>query len=346
MVINSTSKMKIVRNLILRYGWNTMSYQILNPGISHWFSERRDAVIGYVETGTYIIAAGSPVSSEERLEDVVLEFFGFVKALKKKVCFFGAQQRIAPILHAVAPVSAILLGAQPIWSPSEWLASLREKSSLRAQVHRAVNKGISSELWNRATAVSIDTLTGCLKEWIDSRRLPPMRFLVEPNILNELDDRIVVIAKKYDQVVGFCVASPIPLRNGWLIEQIIRGQRAPNGTAELMLETMIRHLETIGANLVTLGLSPLSLHYPPLQSQPLWLTMLLRITRLGGKIFYNFDGLDVFKAKFLPVQWEPMYAITNEKKPTLSTLYAIGEVFAGMSPVRFLMKGAVRIVRR
>ena len=34
------------RRLVLAHGWNATAYQIINPGIDHWFSSRGDAVIG------------------------------------------------------------------------------------------------------------------------------------------------------------------------------------------------------------------------------------------------------------------------------------------------------------
>ena len=330
----------------MRYGWNTMAYQILNPGISLWFSERCDGVIGYVQTRTHVVIAGSPVAAKENIDDVVLEFYRYVSLQKKKICFFGAQERIAIILANRAPVSSILLGAQPIWTPKELLASLHTKQSLRAQVLRAKNKSVITELWNERSEIPKSKLYHCLNEWITSRKLPPMHFLVEPNTLEELDDRIVVIARIDQIVVGFCIASPIPLRSGCLIEQIVRGNKAPNGTAELLLERMAAHIHALGSQLVTLGLSPLSQHYTSPFTHPLWLSTLLKFTRYYGRSFYNFDGLDTFKSKFLPTEWEPVYAITNESSPTISTLYSIATAFSGMSPIRFIGKGLLKIFVR
>lgn len=335
------------RELVLRYGWNTMAYQILNPGISLWFSERRDAVVGYVQTKTHCIIAGSPVAEKTEMDDVVLEFYRYVSTLHKKVCFFGAQERIASILAKRAPVSSILLGAQPVWKPDAFLNAFRSKQSLRAQVHRAMNKHITAHVWTQNAVIPTSALQECLDQWIASRHLPPMHFLVEPYTLEGLKDRMVVVAQNEKNIVGFCIASPIPLRNGWLIEQIVRGTNAPNGTAELLLEKMVSHLQYMGVDLVTLGLSPLSRHYTSPYSHPFWLDVVLKCTRLYGRSFYNFDGLDTFKAKFIPEGWEPVYAMTNEKTPSLSTLYAIATAFSGMSPITFVLKGMIKaIVRR
>lgn len=337
---------QFARELVMQHGWNTMAYQILNPGISLWFTERRDAVIGYVTTRTHVIAAGSPVAAEERLDDTATEFVRFVSSRQKKVCFFGAQERIAAILSRSAPVSAILLGAQPVWKPEELLRTIRSKRSLRAQIHRAINKSVSVDFWNAQSSIPIQSLQICLREWIGARPLPPMHFLVEPDTLGRLDDRIVLIARNDDRVIAFCIASPIPLRKGWLIEQIVRGNNAPNGTAELLLLAMAAHLHEYGAALLTLGLSPLSRYIGMTATNPLWLRPLLRMIRWIGSSFYNFEGLDAFKAKFHPAEWEPVYAVTNEASPSFSTLYATAEAFAGSSLVRFVGHACMRAMFR
>jgi len=62
------------RELVLEHGWNATAYQIVNPGITHWFSSKGDAVVGHVEYAGYRVVAGAPVCSRERLADVVSEF--------------------------------------------------------------------------------------------------------------------------------------------------------------------------------------------------------------------------------------------------------------------------------
>ena len=42
------SDFELARNLVFAHSLNPIAYQILNPGIRHWFSRRRDAVIGYI----------------------------------------------------------------------------------------------------------------------------------------------------------------------------------------------------------------------------------------------------------------------------------------------------------
>jgi phosphatidylglycerol lysyltransferase len=173
-----------------------------------------------------------------------------------------------------------------------------------------------------------------------------MHFLVEWNILPHLLDRRLFVAERAGEIVGFLIASPIPLRNGWLIEQIIRGRSAPNGTNELLLDAAIRALAIEGAEYVTLGLSPLSRAVTQEPPPPWRIRLLLAWVRVHGRRFYNFEGLEQFKSKFQPEGWEPIYAVTNRPHISLRTLYAIAGAFGGTSPVLFIGRALFRALKQ
>lgn len=334
-----------VRDLIIRHGWNATSYQILNPGFERWFSEAGDAVVAYVTYAGYRVVAGAPVCSKDRLGEVVNAFEDDTHRQRLSTCYFAADSRLARRLERRGPLDRILLGAQPVWDPASWPRILEHKASLRAQLNRARNKGVAAAEWPTERATDHPGLHRCLEEWLETRGLPPLHFLVEPETLGRLYDRRVFVAEQNQAIVGFLVASPVPARGGWLIEQIIRGRAAPNGTAELLIDAAWRALAAAGAGYVTLGLSPLSRRSgvePP--RQHLWLRALLAWIRAHGKRFYNFEGLDSFKAKFMPERWEPIWAITSERRVSLWTLYAIAEAFGEMSPLVFLPRALGRAV--
>jgi phosphatidylglycerol lysyltransferase len=76
--------------------------------------------------------------------------------------------------------------------------------------------------------------------------------------------------------------------------------------------------------------------------QPAWLSIVLRSVRLYGARFYNFGGLDAFKAKFNPQQWEPIYAISEGSYFPPRALYAIAGAFSGGAPVRLVLRALLR----
>jgi phosphatidylglycerol lysyltransferase len=331
------------RDLVLRWGWNAMAYQILNPGMRLWFSSDGEGVVGYVRASHYRVVAGAPVCPPERLPETAAEFAADTRRARQRLCYFGAQDRLLDPLTERAPSSALLLGAQPVWNPARWHAILAGKASLRAQLARARNKGVTV----RASHDSGEPgLQRCLNEWIERRGLPPMHFLVEWNILPRLLDRRLYVAERGGETVGFLIASPVPLRKGWLIEQIVRGRAAPNGTTELLLDTAICALAEDGAEYVTLGLSPLSRAVPQRPVPPWTVRPLLAWMRVHTRRFYNFEGLEKFKRKFLPEEWEPIYAVTDRPRVSLRTLYAIAGAFGGTSPILFIGRALLRSLKQ
>lgn len=331
------------REIVLRHGWNATAYQILNPGIALWFPRQGDAVVGYSRHAGVRVVAGAPVCEARRLSEVAHEFESEAAARGDRVCYFGAGSRLESVLRVGPRRSTVLLGAQPVWDPAHWPDIVAGRASLRAQLNRARNKGVTVGEPASPTAADTPALRRCLAEWLSTRGLPPLHFLVEPDTLSELEDRRVFVASRGGAPVGFLVASPVPQRSGWLVEQIIRGSGAVNGTNELLVDAAMRALADSGAAYVTLGLAPLSTRARIPDDEgavphPLWLRVVLAWTRLHGRRFYNFDGLDAFKAKLQPDGWEPIFAISTERRFSVRALYAIAAAFSAGSPVALVAR--------
>ena len=333
------------RELVLAHGWNTTSYQILNPGIKRWFSAADDGVVGFIAAVGVRVVAGAPVCAEKRLGEIVDEFEGEARRENERVCYFAAESRLESVCEDSKNYSKFLLGAQPVWQPRNWAGIVAAHKSLRAQINRARNKGVTVSEWTREKAAKNPLLTQCLREWLDAKGLPPLHFLVEPDTLERLFDRRVFVAEKDEKVVGFVLLSPVATRGGWLFEQFIHRPGAPNGTVELMIDRAMRALAAEACEYATLGLSPLSTRarIAPFEN-PLWLRVLLAWLRKHAQRFYNFDGLDAFKAKLQPERWEPVFAIYNRPQISPRMIYAIASVFSGNKPLRLVLGGLWRAV--
>ncbi len=335
-----------VRALVMRYGWNATSYQIVNPGIDWWFSERGDAVVGFVRKKHVRVIAGSPICDLSRLAEVLEEWEAACAASGDRVCYFGAAGRIEGLLRDNHGYSTVVLGAQPVWTPASWARITENDPSLRAQLNRARNKGVRVEEWSAERATNHPELARCLHEWLGTRGLPPLHFLVEPETLSFLEDRRIFVAVRQGQPIGFTVLSPVPKRNGWLTEQFPRGRSAPNGTVECLMDAAVRAVAADNAEYVTMGLVPLSTRLSFLPGTPAWMTILLRYVRSHGRRYYNFDGLDWFKAKFHPEFWEPIYAIAKEPRFSFKTLYAVAAAFCDGPPPIAVGRGMLKAFRQ
>lgn len=309
------------RQLVLRHGRSATAYQVLNPGMRHWFHPGLPAVVGYVRWGRMLLAVGEPVCPHGLLEEVCRDFEAAAATAGIQVSYFGAEGPLA----ALSGRSVILIGAQPVFRPDLWPLRRRQRASLRAQLNRARNKGVRVREWPPAKARNHPRLAACLGQWEAKRRLP-LGFMAHSRLLDRLEDRRVFVATSGKKVVGFALASPVVGRGGWLLEQIVRSPRAPNGTAELLVDAALGVMSAEGCPFATLGLAPLSSRaMVPLAQRPLWLYALLGLLRVHGRRFYNFRGLADFKAKFGPETWEPIYWVSDR------SAFPVGAVWAGVS---------------
>ena len=124
-------QLRRARTLVLEHGWNATAYQILNPGIELWFSDRGDAVIGYVKHRRMLVVAGAPVCALDQLPAVAEEFVASARRRGLRVCYFGAGDRLESIYADSNSWSRVLLGAQPVWDPRRWPAAVATRPSLR-----------------------------------------------------------------------------------------------------------------------------------------------------------------------------------------------------------------------
>ena len=86
--------------------------------------------------------------------------------------------------------------------------------------------------------------------------------------------------------------------------------------------------------MITLGTAPLSRRGERLSRRhPLWLRAGMGWLRAHGRRFYNFRGLEHFKAKFRPEAWESVYAVVADDRFRPVTLYAVMGAFTGRSPL-------------
>jgi phosphatidylglycerol lysyltransferase len=338
-----------VRDLVLRFGWNSTCYQILNPGLEHWFDPVRPAVVGFVRCRGYWVAAGAPVCAAEQLDDVSRAFERAARAeADRRVCYLGAQERLRRVSEWREDHAVIAVGAQPAWDPRAWQNIAQGQRSIRTQLRRAINKGVEVSTWGPRVAREDAGVQQCLREWLAAKPLPPMHFMVEPDVLHGvIDDRMVLVAQWKGRVAGFAVASPVPARGGYLIEEVARTPWAPNGTAELLIDACMRRMAEQGARYATLGLVALARHARPWTSRnPLWVRALYAWGRAHGRRFYNFEGLEFFREKMHPAAWEGVYAVSNSRPFPPGALWAIATAFCNGAPVRAMGNAMVRAVKQ
>jgi phosphatidylglycerol lysyltransferase len=326
-------------DLVRRHGWNATSFQTLEHGFRYWF-HGDDACVAYVDTGRAWVAAGAPIAPAARIGPVAADFARAARAARRRVRFFAVEARFT----RAAALDALHVGEQPVWDPGAWNATLRSSRSLREQLRRARARGVAVRTVSAAemsdpaspTRRAVEAL---IARWLRTRAMAPMGFLVDVQPFTFPEERRYLVAEWEGRVVAFLAAVPVYARRGWFLEDLLRDPRAPNGTAEVLVDAAMKLAATEGSCYVTLGLAPLAGDVP----------CFLRVARDWASPLYDFNGLRAFKARLRPQQWEPLYLAYPRGERGYLALWDTLTAFARGSMVRFglrtVMRGPVVVVR-
>lgn len=314
--------------LLERYGRNLHSFMILEPGLSVWKTD--DAAIAYAQRGGYWVAVGGPLCSAERSVEVAKAFRAAASAGGCRVVFFGVTQPFVDRLQGT-DFDALQIGLAPSWQPTQWSEVVSTARKLRNRLSKAQRDGITCRL------LSIDQippeselrqrLVEMANQWMTSKSLPPMGFMVTVELFQHGERRRYFIAEHAGCICGLAVCIPVYGKNGWLLEDMILAPDAPGGCSELLVDTVMRQLAAEQAELVSLGMVALAgLDTSHTPEHP-WLSRFLRVCSRSMGWLYNFQGLYRFRNKMQPKTWEPIYIVSGSRIGFL-TIRAILMAFA------------------
>jgi hypothetical protein len=169
--------------------------------------------------------------------------------------------------------------------------------------------------------------------WLGNKGMGELKFMVRVHPYGFPRERRYAVAERAGQVIGLAVAIPVYQRQGWFIEDLLRDDSAPNGSAELLIDTLMAEFAREGSRYATLGLAPLAGEVRPL----------LAFTRNYTTRLYNFPGVRSFKEKLRPRQWDPVYLAYPRGE---FGVRAMSDVLAAFAPEGLLRFGLETLVHQ
>ena len=271
------------------------------------------------------MAGGEPLAAPAEVAGVAARFLEAARRAGRRAAFFATEGQ----LGALPDSRRLLLGRQPVWVPADWSATLRGSRSLRAQLRRARSHGVAVRPLEAAevaprTPLRV-TLEGLIRRWQARRGIAEMGFLVRLEPFTAVEERLVFVAERLGRPVALLSMAPVYGRDGWLFEDLLREADAPNGTSELLVDAGMRAIADRGARWATLGLAPLAGPVAP------W----LQRVRRRATPFFNFVGLEAFKARLRPAGWDDIWLVHPDRTSSVRALLDALTAFAGGSLLRF-----------
>jgi len=297
------------------HGYNAHALVGITPGIRLWACPETDGAVAYSEFGKVWLVPGDPLASVEQLATVSDRFLKKARAESRVVGFVPATQQFARHCNGLG-LRAVKIGAAPYFDLATWAPRGDRAKKARAGVNQARRAGVQV-----TEVVDVDERlvreTACLcKSWLTTRR-SAIRFqwLFTVDLFQHKEKKKYFTARdSAGRLVGFLAASPIPARDGWYLEDVLRSKDAPNGTTDLLVVEVLDSLKRDGARLATLGTTLLATDGavdPDVQISRVF-------SKIGWSmagcfsIFYNFDGVRRFKSKFAPSWWESEYVLMSD----------------------------------
>lgn len=307
-------------------------------GLKLWKSPQGLGSLAYLDVGRRRVAAGEPHVVAPPLSRLLREFERACDLDGFKPLYFGLPGNALFALDPLERRGRWHVGDLPVFDLERWLKPERVPAGIRAQANRARNQGVTVAHWREPPA-DRGPLDACLRAWLEDKALPPLGFVTTPWLFDPWPDQGVFIALKEGRITGFLTGSLALFPDLWRVDAVARDPRAPNGTAELLVVEAFRHASEMCYEKATLGLAPLARRSSAPTSG--WVDHLTKVVRGVGLPGYSLRGLEVFKAKFRPDAWRPLYCVSGGGKLTPADVLAVARAFSGGSLLRYAGRAAL-----
>ncbi len=320
--------------------WATTSvapFELLDDK-SWWFTDERDAFVGYTTVGSTAIALGDPIGPPDRLAAAIR---GFVEHC--------ADNGWTPAFHQLTPAGAELareaglqtmkIGEEAIVDVRSWTDEGPHYKSLRSACRRVERAGLRIvELPQPLSAEDLHALKRVSDAWMADGRHRERTFTLgqfDPEQLRA--SRVLALSRAgggdadHGEIVAFVTIIPSYRSGIGNFDLMRRTPDSPNGTMEYLFVALIAHFRAEGYRGMTLGLSP----FANVTGDGLPERALRMLYERGNRMF-NYQGLREFKDKWQPA-WEPRYLAYTTAAELPRTALAIsraGELGRGHSMTR------------
>ena len=319
------------------YGTNSNSYVLLEGPKSYFTSPAVDGFLAYQVSAGVALIAGDPVCAPHQARRLIHDF---TSAMRRPV---GAYQVSPSMLEAFRQegFADVQIGKEAVFDLDRFTLAGGKMELVRAACNKARRSGVViSE--HHPFAPGAETINGELRqissEWLKGKGNHELGFVLGSIGLDHRSAKRYFLGRSKNgaengtgRIEAFIVCEPIYGRSGYYLDVTRRRPDAVRGTMELLTTEILRLLHDEGYHMVSMGLAPLALlDDPDLENHPV-LARLMRFVYERVNINYDFKLLYRYKAKYHPHTWEPRYFCFNQRRLSLSMLYAVVQVRNALS---------------
>lgn len=298
---------EVVHGLTHLYGKNSISYFALSEEKAYFFASSGKVVISYVLEGNVAVVAGDPIGPENEIQAAIAEFIRFCERQDWTVVFWQVRADLADVYCSFG-LHLLKIGEDAIIYAQNFTLKGGAMANVRTSARRAEKEGLRIVFY-RGQVQDVEQLAQMeriSRQWLTQKGGQEMGFSMGK--FDPIGDEEQITALAIDAantVYAFVTFIPIYGRRGWGLDLLRRAESCPPGTMELLLALSIEHLKQQGAEVVSLGLAPLSNANE--EDTGMLANGIDFLTHRFGNLSKS-QSLFKFKKKFAPV-WESRYLV-------------------------------------
>ena len=242
------------------YGKNSISYFALSEEKAYFFSTSRKTIISYVLEGNVAVVAGDPIGPESELVEALEEFSEFCHQQDWTIVLWQVSNDLADVYRSVG-LHLLKIGEDAVINAQTFTLKGGAMANVRSSAKRAEKDGVRvvfyhGQVEDTEQLVQMEQIS---KKWLAQKGGTEMGFSMGQFDPEGDPEQVTALAvDDSNSVHAFVTFVPIYGRRGWGLDLLRRAERCAPGTMELLLARSIEYLKLCGAEMVSLGLAPMS----------------------------------------------------------------------------------------
>ncbi|HYB00512.1 MAG TPA: phosphatidylglycerol lysyltransferase domain-containing protein [Ktedonobacteraceae bacterium] len=260
MMLPNEEERRAVASNTHMFGKNSISYFALSEEKSYFFSTSRKVVIAYVLVGSVAVVAGDPIGPESELTGALQEFKAFCSQQDWTAVFWQVRNDLVE-LYRESGMHLLKIGEDAVINTQTFTLKGGAMANVRSSAKRAEKEGLQVVFYRGPVHNSeqLAQMERISQRWVAQKGECEMGFSMgQFNSIGDHEHITAVAVDRQNLVHAFVTFIPIYGRNGWGLDLMRRAERCAPGTMELVLSRSIEFVKSCGAEMVSLGLAPLS----------------------------------------------------------------------------------------
>jgi lysylphosphatidylglycerol synthetase-like protein (DUF2156 family) len=308
-----------------RFGDRTSSFVTTYPGFESFFSSN-GGIIRYMATAKAWVGATEPIAPVAKRVKLFAEFAAAAQAHKMRALQTPVGEDFAR--EAVARgFYCVQVGSESIFDLREYFSRQKDPAQRFPHARSLQKRGAQVVQYNPAAlpAAAALEMRALTKRWMDDKNSTRLHFLNQVEPFFQIARRKIFALYFQGEMVAFLSTTPIDPLNSVFFADYVRDGRTRAGMMELLFIESMRLLHAEGIAQVRLG-TCLFANLPDAPGPYRIMNLLFKF----GNFPLNFRSIYIFKDKFQPTRWEPVYLVTSGKTG-ITAASDLAEVIIGRS---------------